>query len=183
MIGLVLLASLAACQSNFANGYQKQVKEISFYLEFVDKESNGVSRKILKEVTRILTTQNYVLSREGQITPTSRFKNITWDDVDTLQPQIHKFYMLETSGANNRPISSSVKVRLTYHPRKNSDTHKISVDLFCKEHRPEWWQCGDGGEHRLPPADKVSARSQTYTDEEVAEHIAQLILDISYKRQ
>ncbi|TAF64086.1 MAG: hypothetical protein EAZ55_12235 [Cytophagales bacterium] len=168
---------------NSKNTQQKgKDKVISYYIEAIDKANNSLSRKILAGVKKKLTSHDFVMDEGGIVIKINQNEKIDLASINAENQEIHKFFDIQKLNNSNIPNSNSVKVRITFNPKTQDENADIYITFFCKQGRPEWWQCSNAGQFNFPSKTDIENGKIHYTTDELIDTISDLILKLTYKR-
>jgi len=154
-----------------------------FYLELIDKADNGLSKKVIRIIEQKLAADIYFLNSYKNITKYPKNEKINDDYFNEKYKTIHRFMSADKINVSSNPKSNSVKIQVVYDTanENNIDEIILKVRAYCRQNRPEWWQCKDFGKFKFPTEDDIKKGKTKYTQDELTEAISQLILNLSFK--
>lgn len=160
---------------------QANAATVNYYLEFNDKISNGLSKKVVGGVEKELTSQAFVQHKDLRISKIKRFDNFPAEELNEKKPNIHRFINIKNVNASNTPSNKSIKMVVRYLVYDEKDEHiEVEILAFCKEGRLEWWQCKNFGKFRYPTADDKAKGIKSYKPEQFVEKITEKVAQLSF---
>lgn len=176
------ITALASCISDNTNSQKKDiekqdiVKDIFYYVEFIDMDNTNTSQKVIMQVKLEIFANRYIAGIEENdwqgIRKTEPNEKINIADLNKYHPNIHQFRNF--SEYNSNQIEDFEKIVITYNKAIENTIPNFNFRSYRKLGHEEWQSVFNPGNFRYK-------EKQDFSENDLAEWIIDHIVLLTFK--